>query len=391
VDYSAFGPWDGGRVLGVWHLNVFVNQRHFCLALGILLSFLYACDRIEGLGRRARLAWALLFGTLIGLFPLLHKAVLLVFAVAMSVYFVAFPRQRLFLFATGAVSLLVMGMLWLASLSVLGGSSGVAWYPGFMIHDSLSLPNALVFFGHQFGLHAVLIPVGFWLAPARARLFVLPAFFVFAIAFLFRFSVREVLVGHKFFNFFLIIGQMLTALAVVRAWDFLSQRLPHGRIAATAATAPVVLLLTLSGVIDFFPILNMRMIDLADVEANPPAKWFVENTPRDAVVLSSRYQYTPASVAGRKIFLGWLYFTDSAGYASGARLEIATAIYDGEDPEGMCRLLRENDISYVDVQPFGDEGMGPPVNVEYFRTHFVPDFVTSDGFYAVYSTAKLCP
>lgn len=388
--FSAMGPWDHGNVLGVWHLLVFISQRHFSLALGILLSFIYVCLRLEGKSRKSQIYWAVFFGTLIGVFPLFHKAVLLIFAVVMSVYFLLIPFSRLFLFTTGAVSILVMSLLFLLSLNPLGTPSGMDWYPGFTIHGSLSLLNAAKFFWYQFGLHAVLIPIGFCLAPRRVKIFMLPALIVLAIGFLFKFSPKDVMVGHKFFNLFLIMGQMLTAYALVKTYDFVTARVPRARIASLGVAGILVFFLTLTGVIDFFPIVNAKMVILRDIDSNPDAKWFVENTPRDAVVLASQYMNSPASIAGRKIFLGYAYFTDGAGYDTRGRMRIVNAIYSGRDRDAMCRLLRLNNISYVDIEEFKPSKSRPTINLEYFRTNFSPEYVSSNGRYEIYSTAGMC-
>ena len=388
--FSAMGPWDGGNVLGVWHLLVFISQRHFSIALGILLSFIYVCHCIDGKSKKSQLYWALFFGTLIGMFPVFHKAVLLIFAVVMVVYFLLLPPSRLFLFATGAVSIFVMGLLWLLSFNIFGAPTGFGWYPGFMIHVSLSLVNATKFFWYQFGLHAVLIPVGYCLVPKRVRIFLLPAFIVLSIAFLFRFSQKEVLVGHKFFNFFLIMGQILTAYVVVKTYDFVSAQFPRAKVLSLGATGVLVFFLTLSGVIDFFPIVNMKMAKVRDIGSNPKARWFAENTPRDAVILTSQFLNSPPSIAGRKIFLGYGYFTDSAGYDTRGRRKIVDAVYRGDKREEICRLLQLNNISYVDVEEFKPNKGRPTVNVEYFRANFSPEYISSNGRYEVYSTAKLC-
>jgi hypothetical protein len=388
--FSAMGPWDGGQVLGVWHLLVFVNQRHFSVALGILLGFIYVCHRLEGARRGSQLGWALLCGTLIGFFPIFHKPVLLMFAVVMSAYFMLLPRSRPFLLATGAVSVLVMGLLSVLPFNAFAAPGGFGWYPGFMIHDSLGLIHTLKFFWYQFGLHALLIPLGCCLAPRRLRGLLIPPFIVLGIGFLFRFSEKEVLVGHKFFNFFLLIGQLFTAYAIVRAYDFASENLPRWRVAALAAAAGGVSLLTLSGVIDFLPIANRHTVAIRDIRANPAARWFAENTPKDALVLTSEYFYPAPSIAGRKVFMGYAYFTDSAGYDTEGRLEIVESIYRAESLEGMCSLLRSNRIDYVDVEEHGADQGRPPVNLQYFRENFSADYVSADGRYAVYSTARMC-
>ena len=308
----------------------------------------------------------------------------------MSVYFLLLPFLRLFLFATGVVSILVMGLLWLLSFNIFGAPPGFDWYPGFMIHGSLSLVNAAKFFWYQFGLHAVLIPVGYCLVPKRVRIFMLPVFIVLIIAFLFRFSRIEVLVGHKFFNFFLIMGQLLTAYVVVKAYDFVSAGFPRAKVLSFGVTGVLVFFLTLSGVIDFFPIVNRKMNKVRDIGSYPEAKWFAENTPRDAVILTSQFLYSPPSIAGRKIFLGYAYFTDSAGYDTRGRRKIVDAIYRGDKREEICRLLHLNNISYIEVEEFKPSKGRPMVNVDYFRANFSPEYVSRKGRYEVYSTAELC-
>jgi hypothetical protein len=388
--FTAMGPWDHGNVLGVWHLLVFISQRHLTVALGILLSFVYVCHCLEGKSKKTQLYWALFFGTLIGIFPVFHKAVILIFAVFMSVYFLLLPFSRLFLFATGAVSIFVMCILSLMSFNLFGAPPGFGWYPGFMIHSSLSVVNAAKFFWYQFGLHAVLIPIGYCLAPRRVKIFMLPAFVVVTIAFLFRFSQNEVLVGHKFYNLFLILSQMLTAYVIVRAFDFSVAKFPRAKVLSFVVAGISVFFLTLSGVIDMFPIINMKMHKVQDVGSNPKVKWYVENTPGDAVVLTSQFLYSPPSIAGRKIFLGYAYLIDSAGHDTKGRRKILDAIYSGEDRDSMCRLLRVNNISFVDVPDVKPNKGRPTVNVKFFRENFSPEFVSRDGRYEVYSTAGMC-
>jgi hypothetical protein len=386
--FTAMGPWDRGNVLGTWHLLVYINQRHFVIALGILLSFVYLCHCLDGKSKKFQLYWALFFGLLIGVFPVFHKAVLLMFAVFMVFYFLLVPVSRLFLFTTGAVSVLVMCLLWLLSFNLFE-ATGVRWFPGFMIHGSLSFVNAVKFFWYQFGLHVVLIPIGYCLAPKRVKIALLPAFIVLIIAFLFRFA-QDVMVGHKFFNLFLIVGQVLTAFVLVKAYDFASARFPRAKILSFGMASVLVFFLTFSGVIDFIAIVNKRKNTVRDVAANPEARWFAENTPRDAIILSSKYLYSPASVAGRKIFLGYGYFTTGAGYDTYGRKRIVDAIYSGGDRDGICRLLQLNNISYVDVEEFPPDVRRPEVNVEYFRENFTPLHSTHKGRYAVYTTEELC-
>jgi hypothetical protein len=178
---------------------------------------------------------------------------------------------------------------------------------------------------------------------------------------------------------------------VVKAYDFAAAKFPRAKILSFGMAGVLVFFLTLSGVIDFIAIVNKPKNTVRDVAANPQAKWFAENTPRDAIILSSKYLYSPASVAGRKIFLGYGYFTTGAGYDTYGRKRIVDAIYSGGDRDGICRLLQLNNISYVDVEDLKPvAGRRPAVNVEYFRENFSPEYVSKNGKYEIYSTAAMC-
>jgi hypothetical protein len=221
------------------------------------------------------------------------------------------------------------------------------------------------------------------------KIALLPAFIVLIIAFLFRFA-QNVMVGHKFFNFFLIVGQVLTAFVLVKAYDFASAKFPRAKILSFCTTSVLVFFLTFSGMIDFLAIVNMSDNKVRDLGSNPEAKWIAENTPRDTIILASKFLYSPASIAGRKIFLGYAYFTTGAGYYTHGRRAIVNAIYRGGDRDGMCRLLELNNISHVDVEEFKPNARRPEVNVEYFRENFSPEYVSKNGKYEIYSTAEMC-
>ena len=396
-NFTAMGPWDGGKVLGFWQLNVFINQRHFVVALGILMLFMFACLWLENRSRRSHVISAIIFGVVIGFFPLFHKPVTLMFAVTMTVFFLLLPYLRVFLFVSGAVSLGIMGILWLTPLTIAGNAGDVIrWHPGLTVYDTLSLSNMLSFFWYQFGLHCLLAPIGFFLAPRRAKIFLLPALLIFTIAFLFQFS-SDILANHKFINFGIIMMQMLSAYTIFRAYDFILKR---GTLTATVSvlrkvTAMVFVsvftfFLTLTGLLDIFAIITDSCAHVPDIRSNPEARWFMENTPKDAVVLNSAFFYHPANIAGRKIFLGWAYFTVTAGYAHGERGAIIIKIYAGENPDVYCPLLRNNNISYMTVEDNVNLGDDVPINYKYFRNNFKPAYVSANGKYAIYVTEQLC-
>lgn len=458
-------PQGGEAVLPYWNWSTLINQRHFCLSLGLVLSFLFACLVLANKTPKLRLYWAIFFGVIIGFFPVLHKPMLMVLAVVMIVYFIALPNLRIFLFTTGVVSIAVMGILWFFSFNIAGGPvKAVEWYPGFSIHNSLNFISALKFFWYQFGLHAILIPIGFWMAPRKAKIFIIPAVIMFAITFTFKFS-DEVMAGHKFFNFFLVVAQMLSALVVVRIFDYIIQRarkpMSPGKISqrrimvpleiqnlprfkmqrnslsriqssknltkyrkgqntvgflqlpldllgkresfwergismkfakslAFIITGTIIFFSTLSGMLDAFPVINIGLNATPDINANPDARWYYENTKGNDVVLTTGFLYSAPNIAGRKIFEGWPYFTWSAGYDDGPRRKIKAQILGGGDTQQMCTLLRENNLSYVEVEKVINNNDIGFVNVEFFRKHFKPEYMARQGDFAIYSTKKMC-
>jgi len=389
-DYTAMGPWDGGNVLGVWHLNVFLNQRHFCLALGILFAFIWICLRFESLSRRQKTVYAIVFGVSLGLMPQLHKPVLLMFAVTMGVYFIAASKMRKFLFTVGLISLPFALAPTLMGLHLGIGADRVArWSPGFHI-DDLSFAGFAKFWFWNWGLHVFLIPIGFVLAPRKAKIIVFPAIAVFVIGSLFVFS-SDRLANHKFFNFSLFFLQIFSAFALIRMYEFIrSKRFAGRRPLAVSILVVSVGALTLSGAIDFIAVVNDGQVVIKDLGADPVADWFFRETPADAVVLNSGFFYHPASIAGRKIFLGWPYFITSAGYDFDARNQILKRIYSGEDPVSMCGLLKENSISHLTVQDTSGDPNFPVINKSYFVSNYQAAFVDADRSLYVYRTADIC-
>lgn len=390
-DYTAMGPWDGGNVLGVWHLNVFLNQRHFCLALGILFAFIWICLCFESLSRRQKTVYAIVFGVLLGLMPQLHKPVLLMFAITMGVYFIADPKVRKFLFAVGVISLPFALAPTLMGLHLGIGADRVArWSPGFHI-DDLSFAGFAKFWFWNWGLHVFLIPIGFVLAPRKAKIIVFPSITTFLIGSLFVFS-SDRLANHKFFNFSLFFLQIFSAFALIRMHEFIKSKRFVGRgPLAAASLALSVGALTLSGAIDFIAVVNDNQAMIKDLGADPVADWFFRETPADAVVLNSGFFYHPASIAGRKIFLGWPYFITTAGYDFDTRSRIMKRIYSGEDPVAMCGLLKENSISYLTVQDTSHDPNSPEINELYFLQNYKSAFVDADRSLYVYRTGDICP
>src|SRR3990172_8648641 len=340
TQFPSFGPWNGSAITAFWNLNIYTNHRHL----------LY------------------LFGFIAGSLVLLNQAALAIVALFAASYFIFQPKLRtpLLLSAVGAVPWLFFSRL------ISNDTSQLAWYLGFLTKPPVIWSNFLRFWFLNIGLHLVFIPSGFLMAPKQARKLIFPLLVLFIAPNLIKFS-TDIINNHKFFNFFLIIGSMFTAYVLVKIKPLLLL-LP---------------LLVLGGIVDFFPVKNDFYFHLPDITVNPDAQYFQKNTLPDSIVLNSTWFYHPASLAGRKIFNGYSYFTCSFGYDQATREYQALAIYRAPDSITACRLLHRNNISFVYLNNRPENFIFPNWNL--WKNNFSPQYHNPTTGVSIYNVSHICP
>ena len=435
--FSSFGPWDGGLVSAFWNLNIYTNQRHLAAGFALGLGFIALCLFLEKKSWKQQLPYLLITVPLLSLLPYFHQPMLIIIVAFMIWYFFIMKKIRIFLLLTGIIS---VGPILLQLLSFSTDSSTFSWYPGYLIYGTLTPGNFLQYWFYNLGLHIILIPIGFLIAPLKIKKVVFPIFMLFIIANCFKFSV-EIAANHKFFNFFMIFGNMMSAYVIVKLWQAITMgdarrgttvEHPQSRnvlkktlynlekifmwskdaqkhieverdedvgrgktrggtqqIIGIIIMAILLLSLTLSGIIDFFAVANDSKIPFVDIPRNEIATWIEGHTPTDAVILNTSYLYNPASIAGRSIFLGWPYFPWSAGYKEN-RMPVMKEMYESKDPNVYCPLFKKYNISYVTVEAVSGNPDLPTIAPSYFRSVATPVFSGNNGEYAIYTTHSLC-
>lgn len=148
-------------------------------------------------------------------------------------------------------------------------------------------------------------------------------------------------------------------------------------------------LLILGGVVDFFPVKNDTYGSLPDIQANPDAAYFLSATPPDAVVLNSYWYYHPASIAGRKIYNGYSYFSWALGYDQVTRERKTVNIYAAPDKLTACRLLKEGNVSYVELNDHPEGYILP--NWDLWKIQFAPVYRNPSSGTSVYNVSTSCP
>jgi len=376
TDFNSFGPYDGKVVSAFWNLNIYTNQRHLALAYAtFILICLFFYDRYKR-GVSIRTKEALALGIIIGIFPFIHYPVFGMLGIMLGANFLLYPKLRKAIFLIGIISL----TLAIPQIKYMGISNRSASFydPGYLI-DDLSLVSFIKYWFLNLGFISIAAPVGFLLASRKQRKFFISFFILFIIGNLFRFS-PEIAANHKFFNLFIIGVNALGAYFILYLWN--------KGVATKFIAAILFFFMTLSGLFDIFPIINDRLIAITDVKNNQVAKYILENTPKNSVFLNSSYLYHPASLAGRKIMMGWPYFPWSAGYDTYSRAEVMRDIYQSTSKSDVCQLLRKNNIDYLTIQDTQNFSDFPIINTSFFQENFPIEY--SDGVISIIDVSKSC-
>lgn len=376
--FPSFGPYDGKIVSAFWNLNIYTNQRHLALPLGILLLFIYCLVKYEQQKKALPFSLVLLFGLLLGALPFSHSSVFIMLGIAIGAFFLLFSRQRKMLF----FALLIGIVISIPRILFLKESATFTPHLNFtyLIQEKLTILSFLKYWFFNLGLSLLLIPLGVVLSNRLAKKVFFPFLIIFAVGHSLQLS-PEIAANHKFFNAFLIGGNMYSAFLFVKLWKLHLLTKPFVII--------VLFSLTLSGIIDFFPIKNDRYMELADYPKNPDVAWIIENTPKNAVFLNYSYLYHPASLAGRKVFVGWPYFAWSQGYDTAPRDELRKKLFGTTDLTLFCQNARMYKISYVAIERL-ESGEHFTVNTTFFEKHSKKIYENSKTSFSIYDTTSAC-
>lgn len=390
--FSSFGPYDGNVVSAFWSLNIFTNQRHLALGYACFLGLLYFLYQANSRMRREkremnhtaslppnkiRYSSSVVLGVLVGSFPFIHLTVYLMMCTLLLIGLLIFPHIRKQIILMGMVA----GAIGIPQILSMGSSMREVefFHPGYLVAGELTFWKVVDYWILNLGLLTILAPVGFLLAKKGQRKMLIPFIVFFIIGNLFQFS-PEMASNHKFFNMFAIGANMFVAYALYRLWKL--------NLSAKVVVPLLMIPLTLTGIIDIFPIFNDGIMTIDDIPKNKTAQFIVEHTPPDSVFLNATFINDPASLAGRKIYLGWPYFSWSAGYDTDTRFKNMQSLFSPVDKSGFCQKVHQENIGFIEIQnpqPIEDV----PINYNFFskETYLFTDPLLH---IAIYSTQDIC-
>src|SRR4030042_5180244 len=356
---------------------IFKSKAVGTLSVTLFLFLLFIVYRYSKKPSSFSYTKSLILGILLGLTPFLHFSVFVMSGVSLMLFFIIYPKIRLKIFTAGFLALLLAIPQYLYM-----GRSEVETsfiHPGYLI-ENLTTFNFLKYWFMNLGLTILLAPIGFMLAKKEQRNIIFPFLSFFIIGNIFQFT-PDMPTNHKFFNLFLIGINFFTAFFLVK--------ICIKNILGKVLVIIILPLLILSGVIDFFPIVNDRYMTIQDIPNNKVAKYIAENTPKDSVFLNSSYLYNPASLAGRKIFMGWPYFAWSAGYDTNKRQEEIKKLFNPYSQEAVCEDLNSKKIGFIEIQnPTNLENI--TINHSFFEKNFVLVFEIPTQNTKIYDVEKSC-
>ena len=372
--FLAFGPYNQSIISAFWNLNIYTNQRHLALSFALVLFIFYYL--IKNKDRKINLSRHILLGVLLGLSFLLNMAVYLMGLIVLCGFFFSFKNKKTAILLT-ILTAIILGFPQYLFISSYPSSFKISLHLGYLV-ENLNIITFFKYWIQNLGFHFFLILISFFIVNKFQKKLLLSFFFLFIVGNLIQFS-PEIAANHKFFNLFLILGGMYSSFVVYKLWR-------KNKLFKSLGVILFVVLI-FSGILDFFPIFNDHKILLDDISTNKEARWIYYNTSKNAIFLNSDYLYDNASIAGRKIFLGWPYFAWSQGYDTLARDNLRKDMLNTNDINFFCKEAKIHNLTYAEINTLNTE---IPINKNFFENNFKKIYSNQQNNYIIYELSEKC-
>lgn len=146
----------------------------------------------------------------------------------------------------------------------------------------------------------------------------------------------------------------------------------------------LIFLLTVTGFADIITLYNMdkRRVELK--LDDPVLEWVANNTAPDEIFLTDAYCIDPVLLAGRRLFYGWPYYAWSAGYNTYERADVVRKIYGGSNIGEIRKLIEKYGISYIVVEDGNRNSTEYSLNEKLIKENFKPVYINQN--YTIYRT-----
>ena len=410
---------------GLYNLNVFTNQRHFCVGLTGMLSALILLTEncfamkarmtgiVESRNEPAKSAenptglekiidnirrfifnkdaWlpkntamAVALGVLLGLSGFFNGAVLI--GCLLVLFVLAFAADRRLEYLITAVLAVAISSVE-AAYFVSGSVTDLRWQPGYLAEQK-NLPGMIFFLCMLFGLAFFIVLVTFLLSDAFRRWliisFAVPVFFAMCFQ-----MTTDVNVNHKY----MLIGAMLCTIPIAamlcRMWE-------KRNIIMQLAVVVSLVLLTSTGIYDLNCLMKQNNYEknsgFVFKRDDPVTKWVLEHSDSKDIFLADTYAINNVTMGGAMLYYGWPYFAWSAGYDTAGREAEVIAMFGADTPEELRKLIKKNNIRYIIVDQSARTSQWFELNEENIKNTYECVYSTGEGEWEfdIYDTSIRC-
>lgn len=377
--FVSFGPWNGDLVSAFWNLNIYTNQRH--LALGFLLVIVFLIPLITNqfnkLNKNIKISilGALLILSII--IPLINQVTIPLLGIIVFSWIMIYPNQYRWLLFYALVALLALPAHLLLSQT---SNHDFTFHYGFLAQPGIL--EWLKYWIYNLGVYLVIFPFLLILSPKPIKALLLSGSILFVITNLIQLS-PDIINNHKLINFFLLILNIATAGFILKIWQKRHYLKP--------IAISLLILLTTSGFMDFFPVYNDSYHYINDIPRSDTAKFILNNSDPQSIFLPADKFYNPASLAGRRLWFGYSYFPWSMGYDTGYREAKSRNIFASNiEYEIVCGLLIDQKIDYIIISSGKGQIGDTDVQQSIIVREFNPIFQNQTEGHSIYKVKENC-
>ncbi len=339
--YPFAGPFDGSTISIFVTLNSYVNQRHLAFAIAYTL-FLFLVFIVWLQQKKISLSHSVKLGVLTGVLFLWNTVV---FLLAVGIFGFVFVMQKRW------KSVIVFGMTAATVAIIVLAPQATLLYKvlpflGYLTESqrSLFIPtwNIAEYLWENLSILPVVAVLGYIALTKKTRQFLLP-FIIFFVGACMLATVGKRGFDQKLLSFFIIGINVLAAVGLMWLWE-------RRTVFFRACAIGLCVMLTVSGVIDLFPIKNEFAYPLIGKDSLPLISWIRTNTNKNSVFVSYEDMIDPVVLGGRTNYYG--FFKNVGQYDRSADVR---RIYAGDvsyaKTIGISYILvpkwQKNDFPYV--------------------------------------------
>lgn len=351
-----------------WTLDTYVNQRHLIFGALYFLTFLYFWISQSQTKKQSKL-FITTMGISLGLFVMWHAMIFLAGIVVIIMVMILYKNIRKSLLITLIITVLLA--LPQIILIKLHSADMLMFKPGFILDNMLTLGNFAHFWIINLGFSIITIPIGFFLANKEQKKFFLILLPLFLLPNIFHFSSRNPFDDHKYFSLWIIGMNFFSAYTIYLLYkkNLLSRFLSFC----------LIILLTLSGIIALPVTKNDIYAKIPDYQQNKLLTAIKTTIPNGTIVMTNGEIYDPATLVGKKTFVGRVQYIYVYGGNASQRLAIQQRILQPTTREDMIQAVQKNRIQYLILYKNDFAKNEKPFNKAFYDSSFVKIYEDNEG------------